>query len=316
MAGIRLAVLADVHGNLPALEAALDDVTRQGVDRIICLGDLADRGPYPHECVERVRAACHVTIAGDNDLDVLAMANGQAPKGWQESLQFAPLRWTAAHMNGTDLFFLASLPQQYRLDTGDEPPVRFVHGSPRSPAEPVFEDRDLSAADALGMVHEDVLVAGHTHQPWLVRVGNRVAFNPGSVGQPFNDDPRAQYALLISHRGKWGVEHRAVPYDVERVREAFVTSGYLAAGGALARACLLTDVTGSNHIMPFLWHAYRLAAERGCDGCRVVPDEVWREAATSWDWDGIAYRGNHEPHDCHQHGQRDAERRAKRQPDR
>ncbi len=289
---LRLAVLADIHGNLPALEAALDDVAQQGVDRIVIMGDLADRGPFPREAVELVAATPAVVIQGDNDLDVLVIACGSPPEGWQDSLQFAPLRWTASRLGAEHLAYLAKRPAAYRLDPLDLPPMRFVHGSPRRADEPVLPDRELLAADALAMVREDVLVVAHTHEPWVVKDGERMAFNPGSVGQPYNNVPHAHYALLAGRRGRWRVEQRALPYDLERLRVAFTSSGYLAEGGALARACLQTAMTGSNHIMPFLGHAYRLAAERGYGDRPVVPDEVWLEAVAAWHWDGSRPEGD------------------------
>ncbi len=135
------------------------------------------------------------------------------------------------------------------------------------------------------------LVVAHIHEPWVVEEGRRMAFNPGSVGQPFNGDPRAHYALLGGRRGRWCVEQQALATDLDRLRVAYTESGYLTEGGALARACLETALSGSNHIMPFLHHAYRLAAERGFGERRIVPDAVWLEAVASWRWNGNTAEG-------------------------
>lgn len=114
----------------------------------------------------------------------------------------------------------------------------------------------------------------------------RLALNPGSVGAPLNDDPRAQYALLTWREGRWQAEHRAIPYDLGQVQRAFQESGLLEAGGAFARAMLLWVQSGHDVTGRLLSHAYRLAAQEGYADCAFVPDEVWERAAESFDWAG------------------------------
>ena len=99
-----------------------------------------------------------------------------------------------------------------------------------------------------------------------------------------NGDVRAQYALLIWQNGHWRAEHRAVVYDLDRVREAFRESGLLAEGGAFARACLRDIETGRNVAGYFLSHVRGLAAEAGFEGRDVVPDAIWERAVATFDW--------------------------------
>ena len=91
---MRVGVLADIHGNLPALDAVLEDVRQQGADAVVVLGDLADRGPYPTQVLERVQQAARAVILGNTDAMLLRLARGDAPVAWFEHAQFAPLRWT------------------------------------------------------------------------------------------------------------------------------------------------------------------------------------------------------------------------------
>ncbi len=280
---MRVAVLADIHGNVLALDAVLADVERQSVDAVVVLGDLADRGPFPHKVIERVQAAAHVVLLGNTDEMFLQMDRRDVPEAWVEAEQYAPVRWTYARLTQADLAFLGSLPEQHTLDVPGLPPVRFVHGSPRSNKEPVYPDRNPHAADMLRMIDEDVLALAHTHIAWQAHAGRKLAFNPGSVGQPFGGDPRAQYALLTGRRGRWEVEQRAVDYDRAALDEAFRASGLLAEGGAFARAARAAMMTGRDELWPFLRHAFRVAGEEARH-YKALPDDVWRRAAETYDW--------------------------------
>jgi len=112
----------------------------------------------------------------------------------------------------------------------------------------------------------------------------RLALNPGSVAGPLNGVAAAQYAQLEWEQGTWRPELREVPYDLSRIRQAFVESGLLDEGGPLARAFLASIETGLNVAKDLLDHAYRLAAEAGYPGCRVVPDEIWVRTAAEFPW--------------------------------
>ena len=112
----------------------------------------------------------------------------------------------------------------------------------------------------------------------------RLALNPGSVGAPVNGDARAQYALLTWRDGGWEVEHRAVPYDLERARRAYREGGLLAAAGPVARAFLLNVETGLAVFGLFVRHVRLLAKEAGAERHPVVPTEVWERAIATFDW--------------------------------
>ena len=176
--------------------------------------------------------------------------------------------------------------------------IRVVHGSPCDPYEGISPDLEPAGlARALAETSEAVLVCGHTHIPWNVERNGRLALNPGAVCGPLNGDARAQYALLTWQGRRWHTEHRAVPYDLARVRTGFVESGLLDQGGPLARAFLLSIETGTNVGMDWLEHAFRMAAEAGYRDCQVVPDDIWDRAALTFDWEGAGWRALLEPAD-------------------
>lgn len=285
---MRLAVLADIHGNLPALEAVLQELEREDVGGIIVAGDFIG-GPQPIETIRRLRALRTWMIRGNSDDNLLKYGNGLAPQAWHSSCQFALLRWAYRQVDEDTFEFLQSLPQQRVVQVLGTAAIRVVHGSPRDPYESIFPDREPATLDAaLAQVDEPVFVCGHTHIPWKVVRHGRLALNPGAVCGPLNGETGAQYALLTWQDGHWRADHRVAAYDLERIRAAFRESGLLEHGGALARSFLRSIETGENGAEWFLSYAYGLAAKAGYEGCKVVPDDIWEQAAATFDWEASA----------------------------
>jgi predicted phosphodiesterase len=282
---VRLAVLADIHGNAHALTAVLADVETQSVDQVIVLGDLADRGPDPVTCIERVQAAADVCIKGNTDGYVLDLADGQADPEIDWLAQYAPTRWTADRLKADQTSYLWSLPDQHVLHFDELPDIRLVHGSPRRADEAITADGSwgLRVDDALRLIDEPVLLFGHTHLPLVYQSGERLTVNPCSVGQPFNDDPRAQYAILSGADGGWQVEQRAVDYDRAALAADYESSGFLEAANGFGRAAMLTSLTGHNVLLDFLRHIRDVARTAGANPSRV-PDALYRQASASFDW--------------------------------
>jgi putative phosphoesterase len=288
---VRLAVMSDVHGNLPALEAVLEDLQQYELDGVIVAGDFVG-GPHPVETTRLLLALDGWMIRGNSDSRLVAHAAGSAPAAEYVCLQFALARWANAHVDRETLDFLRSLPEQRVVNIPGAPAIRVVHGSPRDPSESIFPDRDLSTLDlALSQVGESVLICGHTHIPWSLERNGRLALNPGAVAGPLNGEVGAQYALLTWQEDRWQVEHRTVPYALERIRADFCKSGLLEEGGALARAFLLSIETGENVADDFLAYAYGLTTEGELGENHFVPDDVWEQAAVTFDWDSYEDHG-------------------------
>lgn len=299
---MRLAILADTHGNRPAVEAVLADLEQYDVDAILVAGDLTG-GPHQAETVRLLRERGATLIRGNSDNGPLLYGAGQGPAAWRESHQFAMLRWADRRLDRETRDFLAALPEQRAVALPGAAPIRLVHGSPRRIAEPIIPDDPLlqehfraasltprggppaPLGEILALVQEPVLVCGHTHYPWQAERDGRLVLNPGAVCGPLNGDNGAQYALLHWDGARWQAEHRSVPYDLARLRADFAESGLLDEGGPLARAFLLSTERGENVGMYFLNYAYELAAQAGFAGCETVPDEVWDRAAATWDWE-------------------------------
>ncbi len=201
---MRVAVLCDVHGNLPALEAVLAEVAALGVDDIVCGGDVV-AGPFPAEALGRLQLAGATFLRGNADRD-----SPRAPDGTWE--------WIASKLGPESVRFLDELPITFALDG-----VRYCHGSPRDEDEiltKVSPDERFRAA--LAGVEERVVIGGHTHVQFERSVDGIRFVNAGSVGIPYEGRPGAFWALVDGGQ----VELRRTPYAVEAAVALIRTSGY------------------------------------------------------------------------------------------
>lgn len=281
---MRLAVLADVHANRPALEAVLAEVTRHRVDGLLVAGDYVG-GPFADETILALRAAAEWMILGNTDINLLQLADARAPDVWRTHKQYALARWILRTTSPESLAILRALPEQLVLEPSAGAHIRLLHGSPHSPFDGLDPQGEPEAVrQTLHDLNEMVLVCAHTHVPWVARHHGKLALNPGAVCGPLNGDTRAQYALLILDGDEWRVEHHAVDYDHRAVRNAFAHSGLLEEGGPLARAFLLSIETGQDVALEFLVHAGRLAAAKGAPSDGTIPDEYWDRAELTFGW--------------------------------
>jgi diadenosine tetraphosphatase ApaH/serine/threonine PP2A family protein phosphatase len=208
-----LGLLYDVHGNLPALRAVLGDARAQGAERFALGGDYALFGPYPMETVAALRELDAAWIRGNGER--WTAAPGDAPGDGVVQGAIAACRQALGEATVAEL---AALPEQ-RVEDG----VRYCHGSPVSDVRSFFPEPGEDEEELLAGAGERRVVFGHTHLPfWREGPGGVELVNPGSVGMPFDGDPRAAYALVHAD-GR--VEHRRVEYDqaasAAAVRERF-----------------------------------------------------------------------------------------------
>lgn len=300
-----LAVLADIHGNLPALEAVLGDARRAGAELFLVAGDLLTGAPYPAETLACLRELPGLAIRGNVDQYLLDYSAQTGDPALQRSARFAPVRWTFEQVGPPGLEYLGGLPEQAVLELPGTDAIRMVHGSPRRMDEGLVPDRDPAAlavfhhsrllppgrrppelGEALAEVAEPLLVCGHTHIPWVQAPGaGKMACNPGSVGLPINNDARAQYLLLRrGGAGGWRPERRAVEYDRESARRAYAARGLLEEGGAFARACLANLLSGQNAAYFLVRHWQATLKAQGADG-PAAQERAWHSAARTFDWE-------------------------------
>ncbi len=211
----RVAVLCDVHGNLPALEAVLQEVDELGVDAIVVGGDVAS-GPMPVETLDALRERNALFVRGNADR-VLDLAGADTGELWVRARY-----WVAERLGEERLAFLAGLPLDLTLEINGLGRVRFCHGAPGSDELTITRiTPDERLRDLLAGVDEDVVVCGHTHVQFDRSVDGIRVVNAGSVGYPYEVEPAAYWALLGPV-----VEHRRTDYDVEAAVAAILARGY------------------------------------------------------------------------------------------
>lgn len=231
-----IALIADVHGNLPALEAVLADMLRFDVEEVLSLGDVANLGPRPSASLKRVQALEPLTVMGNTDAYLLnprGLADVASPN--DATPMFLDIeRWSAERLDDDDREFVRSFAPNLTLDWRGLTLMAY-HGSPGSyddPVRPLTPDETLDGWFAEYPAR--LYLGAHTHEQFARRYRDAIVANPGSVGMAFakargNDDgtnlPVAEYALLQVVGGEPNLHLRRVPYDLDAYREAVLDSG-------------------------------------------------------------------------------------------
>jgi putative phosphoesterase len=215
-----VAVITDIHANLPALQAALARIDALGIERIYCGGDLVGYGPHPNEVCALIQECALPTIYGNYDYAIAreledcgcAYVTPHDRALGQESVQ-----WTLAHTDASAKAFMRELPFELRFEVG-EVPIHLVHGSPRRVNEYLFEDKPARLYERLALAEEArALVFGHTHRPWVREHGGVLFVNCGSVGKPKDGDARGAFAVLQPAATGIAAMIERVPYDAQAV---------------------------------------------------------------------------------------------------
>ncbi len=238
---MRYALLSDIHANLPALEAVLEDLRgRRGVDAIYHLGDLVGYAPWPNEVVALLDRSGIQGVAGNYDSTVATdykHCGCRYEDPVQEALSHESYAWTRAHVSAETKRALGALP--FRIDLlplgGHQagPRVVLVHGTPTLNTVYWTEDRSdefcLKMAAHVGLKRGDAIAFGHTHVPWYREIEGIHFVNGGSVGRPKDGDWRAGYVWLDVDEDSVRIEMVRVAYDVERAAHGILQSGLPAA---------------------------------------------------------------------------------------
>jgi putative phosphoesterase len=215
-----VAVITDIHGNLPALHAALARVEDLGIESVFCGGDLVGYGPHPNEVCALIAERDIPTIYGNYDYAIardLEDCGCAYVTAHDRELGQRSVDWTLAHTSRDSKNFMRSLPFDLHFSLGSVD-VHLVHGSPRKVNEYLFEDKPASLYERLAAAERDpVLAFGHTHKPWVREYGGVLFVNCGSVGKPKDGDPRGAFAVLTSSAGSVAVNIERVEYNAGEV---------------------------------------------------------------------------------------------------
>jgi predicted phosphodiesterase len=233
---MKVAVLSDIHGNLPALEAVAADIAGWGPDVIIVNGDVVNRGPSSSDCWAFLQAQPDWLVAsGNHERYVLLWEDPEWTAAASESeALYAPSGWTYEQLGDT-VGQLAALPERITVADPAGGELRAVHGSMRGDRDGIYPDTPATKLALQIEPAPNLFCTAHTHRPFVRTLNGTVVVNSGSAGWTFDRDPRASYARLVWQGGNWQAEIVRVDYDRERAARDFVADGYYEAGGPLAR---------------------------------------------------------------------------------
>jgi putative phosphoesterase len=229
---VYTAIISDIHGNLAALEAVLAELRAAGIDRVVCLGDVAATGPQPHQVIQRLRTLKCPVVMGNTDEWLLNPRPD--PKADVEAQRYEAIdTWCAQQLQPPDVDFLRTFKPTIEVGLGESSSLIGYHGSPRSNTERITSTlSDVELEIALDDAHATILAGGHTHVQMIRRFEDMLVINPGSVGLPYEkvgdalrSPPWAEYAVIAAEAKHLRVELRRAIYDVKPMLEAAKTRG-------------------------------------------------------------------------------------------
>jgi putative phosphoesterase len=224
---MKVALIGDIHANLPALESVLAHIREQGIDRIWNVGDFVGYGAFPEEVVglfrttEELQNPHGLNIIGNYDLKVLRFP--ERKKKWRKKKdpeKYLAFKWAYESLSKKSRKYLRFLSKEIRLKAKGKR-ILLTHASPASNQEPLTPETPQKRLKKLArMSKADIVICGHSHQPFVREVDGVWFINPGSVGRPDDGDPRACYAVLEITSASVDVRHHRVEYDLERAANA------------------------------------------------------------------------------------------------
>ncbi|MEZ4679123.1 MAG: metallophosphoesterase family protein [Caldilineaceae bacterium] len=252
---MRIAVLADIHGNLPAFETVLTDLRRHAPDLLVIAGDIVVGSPDSYACWQLAQSLDCPIVRGNHERYVSHFGTEQADPLWL-SEQFLPVRWAVQQFSDEERQTIAELPLALRLLEARD--LLIVHASEHSDTAslpPHTSPHELTAIfrDA----QEQTIARGHNHIPRTHPWSGRQIVTAGSVGLPLEGRIAAQYLLLDQVADGWEAHHQSVEYPVEQTLQRFAETNYVAQTGPMGRLFQREVATASHYFVPFLRY-YRL----------------------------------------------------------
>lgn len=249
-----VALVSDLHGNLPALEAVVADIRRWRPDAVYVLGDMTNGACWSGAVLDLLAQLGWPMLIGNHDDAVLQLGSARMEPRYADRRNYAALWWTRETLLPRHLAALEALPLQFGLSAPDAPPLRLIHGLPGDffrgfrPETP-----EQWAVDRLSGVVERTVAGGHTHVPMQRRIGDWLVLNSGSVGVPYDGDVRASYLRLEGSPQGWRAETHRVPYALSVVEQGFYDSGLASEGGVMARMFLRSILSGQPWVADYAW---------------------------------------------------------------
>ncbi|MDR2505688.1 MAG: metallophosphatase family protein [Oscillospiraceae bacterium] len=304
-------MLSDIHGNLPALEAALTDARSCQPDMYLFLGDYIRDCPWPNEVARLIRGLPNAVVIRGNNEGYLRSMRHEDQATWVHD-QYSLIYWNYRALTSENLEYLAALPETAQIEDSGEtirlshtssifhrkPKLRLFHTSgyrALRETKPFSHEEYLKIARAAVIECENaynemlalpkgVYLFGHSHLQFHMEMDGRWFINPGSCGISLDFDNTAAYAILERTSGGWRVEERRVTYDVDGTVRRLRASGLHTDAPAWCRIIEQQLLTAKEYMSPFLMHVEETARRLG-EQKRPVSNEVWSEAVKNWRMD-------------------------------
>lgn len=319
------AVLSDVHGNLPALEAVLEDAASRGAEHFLLLGDYCLSNPWPDECLSRIFALENATVIRGNEENYLENLQGKDPATWTDG-QMQISYWTYRHVSDESRRKLLQLPWQQELDChgvklhlahdssvflgGREGacigPARTALCYQQNPdARQSFQQMaekalngDTAFLAALDGLEDGIYLFGHTHTQWQLTSpdGKKLLMNPGSCGLPLDGvRDTVPYGLIeIRPDGTWNAQSLRIPFDMKAAARAVGDSTQFTEANVWSRIIQQELTTALEHVTFFLRFAEEYAQRIG-DPRRPYAVDTWEAAYRAWEYPGVREALTHTP---------------------
>ena len=309
---MKFAVISDVHGNLPALEAVTGDAERQGITRFLFAGDYCISGPWPGECIERIRAIPEKQVIRGNEENYLENLIGKDPSQWTDG-QMQVSYWCCRNICRDQMDYLLHLPRTADFDCGGvrihmaHSSVDFLGTHPfytwnsvtvaernrQAGADPekILEemsaerDRDPAFREAVSKLEKGVYLFGHSHIQWHYadRDAGVYLINPGSCGLPLDGirDSIPYTVLEVTEAGQVRIGEKRIPFDKENYIRTVMRTGQFKEANVWTRVILREQETAMEHMHFFLAFAEQYAREIG-DERRPYALDTWEKAYERW----------------------------------
>lgn len=307
---MKYAIISDIHGNMPALQAVIDDANNNLVDEYIFTGDYYGDLPYPNEVVNTIRGIkkSHV-IRGNKEGYLLDLLNSEQSEWLHE--QLAPIYWNYRELDNDNLKYLISLPEDIKIVTpvGNHT-IHLFHASSylfkSSNMRLLSSSKYAEKMNQKGFSHDeylsyvsnilssddkitgildgfdtDVHIFGHSHIQWHTVINNKVIINPGSCGLPLDFDNRAAYTILEVDGSTIGIQEKRIPYNIDDTIHYAMNSGLNNNARIWCRIVFDELLSAKDEITFFFRHVEATAVSRN-DNERPYSSATWNAAATSW----------------------------------
>ncbi len=235
---MKIAVLADIHANYPALLAVADHIQSWRPDLVFVAGDIVNRGPKPLECLhfvqEKQQQEDWEVIRGNHEDYVIWHAQPDSPRDGPLFELFRYSYWTYQCMR-EDITPLEAMPNEFSFTHNQGGEFRGVHASMRSNRRGIYPEMADETIKTLINPPPALIAVGHTHRPLIRRIDQTLVINAGSVGLPFDGDPRAAYAQVTYSDSAWDAAIIRTEYDRAQARRDFIDTGFSEQAGPLVR---------------------------------------------------------------------------------